>query len=180
MSQIRLRNVSRVYDLFRRLEAARDRRPSIKLIPYTGAKELKTIGLDTVAYPGFGKRLAPGQTHKMDGSKVTLWYKAMHKPTKEQIDKASYAVDVLKMPRRRYTGTLVDVFESKGTLYCLLAGVLERDREKNRHHMNFRMMNLDDGELYCALVDEVERKPKTSPIKSISKSVTVKTVTTFK
>ena len=170
MSQMRLRNATRVYDFFQRLCNERDERPAVKLVPYSGAAAKRTFGLDSVAYPGFGKRLAPGQVHKMDGSTVTLWYKAAHKPTAEQIQKASYAVNVLKIHRQRYTGRLVDVFQHKGTLYVLLAGVMERDREGGKHQMNFRHFNLEDGQVYVALVDEVAKVKQANVIKGLVKS----------
>lgn len=166
MSQIRLRNPNRVYDLFQRLAGARSNRPAVRLYPYTGAGNKKTIGLDTVEYPGFGKRLPTGVTHRLDGSTVTLWYKAAHAPTAEQIKKAEYATKVLKIHRQRYTGKLVDVFLHKGTLYVLLAGVLERDREGGKHHCNFRHFNLEDGQVYVAMIDEV----KVNAIKTLKKS----------
>jgi hypothetical protein len=172
---MRLRNRARVYDFFQRMANDRDERPAVKLIPYSGASTKRTFGLDSVAYPGFGKRLAPGQTHAMNGSTVTLWYKAAHKPTAEQIKKAEYATKVLKIHRQRYTGKLVDVFLHNGTLYTLLAGVLERDREGGKHQCNFRMFNLEDGDLYVALVDEVAKVRNPNAIKTISPKTKAKT-----
>jgi hypothetical protein len=175
MNSIRLKNKNRVYDLFYRIAEAVKRTAgtrkidnTIRLLPYTGAAKLRRIAVDTTAYPGFGHSLNKGESHKLNGSKVTLWYKACHAPTAEQIAKASYAVKTLGIPRQRYTGTLIDVFIHKGTLYSLLGGVLERDREKGKHQFNFRMFNLDDGELYCAVVEEVAGK---SAIKAIAKAM---------
>jgi hypothetical protein len=155
MNGIRLRNIGRAYDLFSRIaDHAKRRRGKIKLIPYTGALKMRDVAVDDVAYPGFGKKLGARSKHALNGSRVTLWYKAAHKPTASQIAKAEYATKTLRIPRQRYTGTLVDVFRHKGTLYTLLAGVLERDREAGKHAVNFRMMNLDDGTLYAAYLEE--------------------------
>ena len=155
MNGIRLRSSRRVYDLFQRLAVhALSRRGVITLKPYTGAKRLRKVAVDDVPYPGFGHCLPKGMSHKMNGSLVTLWYRAGLKATKEQIQKAENATKILGIPKTRYTGRLVDVFYHKGTIYALLAGVLERDRDHNRHRRNFRMMNLDDGTLDSAYVSE--------------------------
>lgn len=157
MKGIRTSNTSHIYEMFTQLALlGTKRRGGLTFVPHAGLATKRTIGLDSVAYPGFGKKLAPGATHSMDGSKVVLYYRAAHKPTAVQIAKADYAVNTLKIDRRRYTGTLVDVFVSRGTLYLLLAGVLERDREqKSKQKMNFRMFNLEDGEVYKAFIEEV-------------------------
>jgi hypothetical protein len=133
----------------------------LKLKPYTGAKGFRTVAVDSVPFPGFGHQLPKGVTHKLDGSNVLLSYKAFHKPTQEAIAQAQYATVTLKIDRRRYTGRLIDVFHHKGTLYCLLGGVLERDRGSNRHGYNFRTFNLDDGNLLAAWVEEVQAQLKT-------------------
>jgi hypothetical protein len=157
MKGIRTSSTSHIYEMFTQLALlGRKKRGALTFVPHGGLSTKRTLGVDSVAYPGFGKKLATGATHSMDGSKVVLYYRAAHKPTAAQIAKADYAVNTLKIDRRRYTGTLVDVFISKGTLYLLLAGVLERDREqKTKHQMNFRMMNLEDGEVYKAFIEEV-------------------------
>lgn len=158
MNGIRLRNSGRVYEMFTRIAAAaKNRRGVIRLMPYAGSK-LRSIEVDDLSYPGFGNRLPAGLSHKLNGSMVTLWYKAQHKATKAQIAKAKYATTVLKIPRNRYTGTLIDVFLHRGTLYCLLAGVLERDREAGKHNVNYRMMNLDDGTVFAAFISEPTQK----------------------
>jgi hypothetical protein len=156
MYVVNIKTESRIYDLFSRIQSAIQQRGRgiLRMIPYTGCRTIRSVGVDSVAYPGFGKRLPSGTTHKLDGSQCTLWYKAVHKATDEQIEKAKYAVDVLKVSRQRYTGNLVDVFTHKGTLYVLLAGVLERDREDNKHKVNFRLFNLDDGTVYAAYIQE--------------------------
>lgn len=157
---IRLRNRSRLYDFGHRLLVAILRARAVGLhvgtfLPYSGAKTLKSVAVDEVAFPGFGNKLVRGVKHQMDGSRVTFWYTAMHKPTQKQIDKARYAIKVLRIPRKRYTGTLIDVFRHRESLYILLGGVLERDREDP---VNFRMFNLDDGDLFRAYVETVKQK----------------------
>lgn len=154
MNGIRLRNRMRVYDLFSRIGAtATKKRGVLSLVPYTGCVAKRRVAVDDVEYPGFGQRLPAGVEHARNGSLVTLWYKAMHAPTKRQLAEANLAVKVMGIPRRRYTGRLVDVFRhSNGSLYCLLMDVLERHTQKGAHP--FRMMNLDDGDLYAAFVEE--------------------------
>ena len=164
MTGIRLRNRSRVYDLFQRLAAkAKTIRGVIRLLPYTGATTFREVVVDMVPFPGFGKPLPKGKDHQLNGSRVTLWYTACNKPTAEQIKQAQYATQVLHIPRKRYTGTLVDVFLHNGTLYCQMAGVLERDRGTGKHPMNFRHFNLDDGDLFAAYFEDpvlVPQAPK--------------------
>jgi hypothetical protein len=168
MNGIRLPNREQVSHCFTLLATHGKR--VMDFIP-TRCKIERYIGLDAVKYPGFGKKLPAGLTHKMDGSKATFWYKAAHKPTQDQIDKAAFAVNVLKIPRRRYTGTLVDVFTNKGTLYALLAGVLERDREQSKSQINYRMFNLDDGDLYAAYIEQVAAPVKVSAVKKAVKAL---------
>jgi hypothetical protein len=127
----------------------------------------KLITLDSVRYPGFGKRLPPGVTHARDGNLVTFWYKACHKATQAQIDAAARAVKVQGIPRQRYTGRLVDVFKHNGSLYALLMDVQERDAIGGKKALNFRMMNLDDGNLYRAFIDAAPAK--VSAVKTYTK-----------
>jgi len=154
----------RVYDLFYRLLMA-GKRGAFYVKPYTDSKTFRKFALDDVPYPGFGNKLVDSRgkpkTHKKNGSKVTFEeYDACNEPTDEQIAKAHYATEILGIPRKRYTGILIDAFLHKGTLYVLLGGVLERDREGNRHEMNFRMFNLDDGNLKALDINEVGPRRK--------------------
>jgi hypothetical protein len=96
---------------------------------------------------------------------VTLWYHACHPPTADQIAKAERAVKLLKLPKNRYTGRLVDAFIHKGTLYVLLMDVLERDPEKKCKGANYRMMNLDDGNLTTAYIEETTAPKRARRVK---------------
>jgi hypothetical protein len=163
---IRLPNAQQVYHCFTGLAGLGARGRTMSFTPPRCALP-KLITLDSVRYPGFGKRLPPGVTHARDGNLVTFWYKACHKATQAQIDAAARAVQVQGIPRQRYTGRLVDVFKHNGSLYALLMDVQERDTSKTKRALNFRMMNLDDGNLYRAFIDAAPAK--VSAVKQYSK-----------
>lgn len=149
---VRLPNTEQVYHCFTQLAGLGARGRSMSFVP-PRCSTPRTITLDSVRYPGFGQRLPAGTSHARDGNLATFWYKACHKPTAAQIAAADRAVRVQGIPRQRYTGRLVDVFKHNGSLYALLMDVQERDHTGAKRALNFRMMNLDDGNLYRAFID---------------------------
>lgn len=159
MIGVRLPNAEQVYHCFSGLAGLGARGRRMSFVP-SRCKQARVIVLDSVRYPGFGKRLPAGTTHKRDGALATFWYRACHKPTAAQIAAADRAVRIQGIPRQRYTGRLVDVFKHKGTLYALLMDVQERDTNGTKKALNFRMMNLDDGNLYRAFIDATPAKSK--------------------
>lgn len=141
-------NVYKAYDVFRAVAEKADKRRGVLVIGPKDCALLSKgirVAVDSVPYPGFGCSLPKGVSHKLDGSQVVIHYEACTRPDARQIAQAQYATKVLGRDRQDYHGTLVDAFFHKDKLYVLLAGVLERDRDDNRHGVNFRMMNLDDG-----------------------------------
>lgn len=164
---VRLPNTEQVYHCFTQLAGLGARGRSLTFIP-PRCSTPRLITMDSVRYPGFGKRLPAGTTHARDGNLATFWYKACHKPTQAQIDAAHRAVVVQGIPRNRYTGRLVDVFKHNGTLYALLMDVQERDFTGAKRQTNYRMMNLDDGTLFRAFIDgKLAAKP--SAVKAYTK-----------
>lgn len=165
---IRLPNAQQVYHCFTGLAGLGARGRTMTFVP-PRCSTPKLITMDSTRYPGFGKRLPPGTAHQRDGNLVTFWYKACHKATQAQIDAAARAVKVQGIPRQRYTGRLVDVFKHNGSLYALLMDVQERDAIGGKKALNYRMMNLDDGNLYRAFIDASLAKP--SAVKAYTKTL---------
>ena len=169
--QIRLRNPKRLYDFAYRLYFAisncrKQGKYIATFVPYDGAKKHRSVAVDAVPYPGFGKKLPRGVNHMRTGALLQVTYKCMHEPTEEQKRQAERAVRWQKIPRKRLTGRLVDVFLHKGSLYWLLMDVQERDADRNRKYINYRLLNLDGGDLQMAAIDVTKQVRKTkSPAK---------------
>ena len=96
----------------------------------------------------------PGSVHRFDGSTVTVWYKSGAKATERQLREAAVAVELMGMPRERYTGKLLDIKRGKdGSVYFLCGGVLERRDEANNGMPAFRAFNPSKGQVLSMVIN---------------------------